>query len=280
MNPSTISATEREKRMQEKIKNDELIENCDDMSDEYYELLTNLMMQQADSELAGAFGYVPWIMKAPTTEEMLVVSNITRDEVRHARAMFRLLEDLQIPVEEHVKEQDFSFRLDNPEADIGAQRAAKDSRVNIFYYPINSWADFCMFNFCMDRGAGHQLEDVKESTYGPWQREIARIFREEMTHVGHGDFWVKKLALESPETKKEIQKALDLWYPRTMNIFGKPHTKKNDLYRKYGIKRRTNEEVREAFAAEIKKNCDEWGLTVTEWVPDWATIPEDAVIVG
>ncbi|HZV12854.1 MAG TPA: Phenylacetic acid catabolic protein, partial [Candidatus Kapabacteria bacterium] len=94
MNPSKLSNAEREKRMQEKINNNELIESCDDMSDEYYELLTNLMLQQADSELAGAFGYVPWIMKAPTTEEMLVVSNITRDEVRHARAMFRLLEEL------------------------------------------------------------------------------------------------------------------------------------------------------------------------------------------
>jgi ring-1,2-phenylacetyl-CoA epoxidase subunit PaaA len=280
MNPSKLSNAEREKRMQEKINNHEMIESCDDMSDEYYELLTNLMLQQADSELAGAFGYVPWIMKAPTTEEMLVVSNITRDEVRHARAMFRLLEELNIPVEDHVHEQDFTFRLENADANIGAQRAAKDSRVNIFYYPINSWADFCMFNFCMDRGAGHQLEDVKESTYGPWQREIGRIFREEMTHVGHGDYWVKKLALENPETKAEIQKALDLWFPRTMNIFGKPRTAKNDLYRKYGIKRRTNEEVRDAFAAEIKKNCDEWGLKVPEWIPDWATIPEDAVIVG
>ena len=99
--------------------------------------------------------------------------------------------------------------MESNDADLGATRAAKDSRVNIFYYPINSWADFVMFNFCMDRGAGHQLEDVKESTYGPWQREIGRIFREEMTHVGHGDYWVKKLALEGGKAKAEIQAALD-----------------------------------------------------------------------
>lgn len=280
MNPSKLSNAEREKRMWEKINNHEYIESPDDMSDEYYDLLTNLMLQQADSELAGAFGYVPWIMKAPTTEEMLVVSNITRDEVRHARAMFRILEELHVPVEDHVHEQDFTFRIDNPDVDLGAQRAAKDSRVNIFYYPIKSWADFVMFNFCMDRGAGHQLEDVKESTYGPWQREIGRIFREEMSHVGHGDYWVKKMATEGGAAKEEIQKALELWYPRTMNIFGKPRTVKNDLYRKYGIKRRTNDEVRAAFSAEVKANCDAWGLNLPEWIPNWDTIPEDAVIVG
>ncbi len=279
MNPSKLSNAERETRMWERIKANEAIESVDDMSDEYYELLTNLMLQQADSELAGAFGYVPWIVKAPTTEEMLVVSNITRDEVRHARAIYRILEDLGIAVEGHVGQQDFTFRLDG-EIELGAKRAAKDSRVNIFYYPIHSWADFVMFNFCMDRGAGHQLEDVKESSFGPWQREIGRIFREEMTHVGHGDYWVKKLAHDSPETKKEIQAALDVWYPRTMNIFGKPRTTKNDLYRKYGIKRRTNQEVRDAFAAEIKANCDAWGLHVPDWKPDYETMPEDAVIVG
>ena len=49
-----------------------------------------------------------------------------------------------------------------------------------------------MFQFCMDRGAGHQLEDVRKSTYGPWKREIERIFKEEMMHVNHGDYWVKK----------------------------------------------------------------------------------------
>src|SRR5437762_9573225 len=31
---------------------------------------------------------------------------------------------------------------------------------------------FRSFNFCMDRGAGHQLEDVRRCSYGPWVRAI------------------------------------------------------------------------------------------------------------
>ena len=58
---------------------------------------------------------------------------------------------------------------------------------NIFYYPIDTWADFIMFQFCMDRGAGHQLEDVRKSTYGPWKREIERIFKEKTMHVNHSE---------------------------------------------------------------------------------------------
>ena len=36
----------------------------------YREHLTNLMMMQADSEMAGGFGYVPWIQKAPDIKEI------------------------------------------------------------------------------------------------------------------------------------------------------------------------------------------------------------------
>jgi ring-1,2-phenylacetyl-CoA epoxidase subunit PaaA len=264
--------------MSKKLSKGESIETVDDMSDEYYEHLTNLMVQQADSELAGGFGYVPWIMKAPTTEEMLVVSNIVRDEVRHARAMYRLLEDMDYGVDDWVDKMDFTFRVDSAD-DLGSKRAAEDKRVNIFYYPIDSWADFVMFNFLMDRGAGHQLEDVRVSTYGPWRREIDRIFKEELTHIAHGDYWVKRLSLD-PSTKNDIQDALNRWWPRVMAIFGRPGSRKNKRYRELGIKKRDNHEVRQTFEQEVRDKAEAWGLTIPEWVPDWEKIPEDSVIPG
>ncbi len=277
-NESKMSNSEREERMLEKLKKSESIEAPDDMSDEYYDHLTNLMVQQADSELAGGFGYVPWIMKAPTTEEMLIVSNIVRDEVRHARAMYRLLEDVKFGVDDWVEKMDFAFRVEDSQ-DLGDKRASSDKRVNIFYYPIESWADFVMFNFLMDRGAGHQLEDVKTSTYGPWRREIDRIFKEELTHVAHGDYWVKRLALD-PKTKPEIQAALDRWWPRVMAIFGRPSSRKNKRYRELGLKHRDNDDVRQTFAKEVRAKAESWGLKVPEWIPEWQKVPEDSVIPG
>ena len=255
-----LSNAEREAIMNEKIAKNEPIETVDEMTDEYYDLLTNLMTQQADSELAGGFGYVQWIMKAPTPEEKLIVAQIVRDEVRHGRAMYRLLEDIGVPVDEYVEQFDFTYRVEG-ETDLGATRAANDKRVNIFYYTIDTWADFVMFNFVMDRGAGHQLEDVKKSTYGPWRREIDRIFKEELTHVAHGDYWVKRLALD-PKTKPVIQESLDRWWPRVMSIFGRPGSRKNKRYRALGIKLRDNHEVRTTFAEEVRSKAEEWGLRV------------------
>ncbi|MBI4057329.1 MAG: phenylacetate-CoA oxygenase subunit PaaI [Elusimicrobia bacterium] len=253
------------------------IASVDEMTPEYKENLVHLMMMQADSELAGAYGYVPWIAKAPSIQETLTVSQIVKDEVRHARVMYRLLEELGVPVQEYFEAHDFNLRVDKES--IGTQRVADDKRVNIFYYPIPTWYDFIMFNFCMDRGAGHQLEDAKDCSYKPWCDVMEGIFKEEAMHMAHGDFWVKKLA-EDPKTKAPLQEALDRWYPRTMNIFGRPNSPKNKVYRQLGLKRRDNDEVRQAFANEVKAKCQEFGLRAPEWKPVEAQMSEEPFIPG
>ncbi len=156
---------------------------------------------------------------------------------------------------------------------------AADKRVNIFYYPIDRWADFVFFNFCMDRGAGHQLEDVRHCSYGPWVRAIEGIFKEEKMHIRHGELWVQRLTA-SDATRAEAQDALEKWYVRTMNIFGRPNSPKNRLYQKFRLKTRDNDEVRRTFAAEINTLAAAAGLRVPEWQPVWDKLPEEAQIPG
>lgn len=245
--------------------------------DAYREALINLLTQEADSELAGAHGYVPCIPMAPNIEEYLAVSMMVKDEFRHARVCYKLLEHLGVDVDERIRSFDFTLRVSDD--DLGTTRAAGDKRVNIFYYPIRDWYDFIAFNFCMDRGAGHQLEDVLSSSYRPWARVMEGIFKEEMFHIAHGDNWVKRLAAD-PSTRPQMQSAIDRWFPRTMNIFGRANAPKNRLYRELGLKVRDNQAVREAFATEVAGRLAEFGLAMPEWVPDWGKIPEEAVFAA
>src|SRR2546429_5053477 len=132
------------------------LESAPEMTGEERENLIHLLTMQADSELAGGYGYVPWITRAPTVEEKHVVAQIVKDELRHATVMYGLLADLGFDVESHVRQHDeiFTMRIDAGR-DIGTSRITSDKRVNIFYYPIDTWADFIFFNFCIDRSAGH-----------------------------------------------------------------------------------------------------------------------------
>jgi ring-1,2-phenylacetyl-CoA epoxidase subunit PaaA len=272
---SDVSAT-----MMEKIGRGVRLESPDEMTPEYREALVHLMTMQADSELAGGYGYVPWITKAPTVEEKHVVAQIVKDELRHATVMYGLLADLAFDVDAHVRAHDetLTMRIDAG-ADIGTSRITSDKRVNIFYYPIETWADFVFFNFCMDRGAGHQLEDVRQCSYGPWARAIEGIFKEEKFHIRHGEYWVKRLS-EDPATHEEAQATFGRWYVRTMNIFGRPGSVRNRRYRDLGLKLRDNDEVRQAFATEVAELCEKFGLRVPEWTPRWSELPEEAHIPG
>ncbi len=271
-------AQEIQQRMDDEVKA-AVVERPEDMSPDYREHLINLLYMQADSELAGALGYVPCVPMSPNVEEFLASSMIVKDEFRHARVVFKLLENLGEDVDAHVRQFDYTMRLNDDKADIGPQRAGKDKRVNIFYYPIPTWIDFVMFNFCMDRGAGHQLEDSLQASYRPWARVLEGIFKEEKFHIAHGDNWVKRLA-QHRKTHDETQAALNKWYPRTMNIFGRANSPKNKIYRELGLKKRDNDEVRWAFAAEVKDRCKENGLVVPDWKPDLSKMPMDAYVVG
>jgi ring-1,2-phenylacetyl-CoA epoxidase subunit PaaA len=258
-----------EQAMMTKIEAGQPLEKPEEMTEEYKQHLMHLMLMQADSELSGGYGYVPWIMRAPTVEEKLVVVNIVKDEIRHAKAMYGLLADLGFDVQAHIEAQNLAFRLDKGDVSIGTERLTTDQRVNIFYYPIETWTDFIMFNFCMDRGAGHQLEEARTCSYGPWRRVVEGIFKEEVVHIGHGETWVRRLAAD-PATRDECQETLNKWYLRTMHIFGRPGSPRNALYRKLGLKRRDNEEVRQAFHEEVKAFCDDVGLTLPAWPPQQA----------
>src|SRR5262245_59465200 len=109
--------------MMDTIRRGVRLESADEMTPEYCEDLGHLVTMQADSELAGGYGYVPWITKAPTVEEKHVVAQIVKDELRHATVMYGLLTDLGVDVDTHVRQHDetFTMRIDAGR-DIGTAR--------------------------------------------------------------------------------------------------------------------------------------------------------------
>src|SRR5215475_5249954 len=117
------------KTMMTKIEQGVRLESADEMTPEYRENLVHLLTMQADSELAGGYGYVPWITKAPTVEEKHVVAQIVKDELRHAAVMYGLLADLGVDVEGHVRAHDeiFTMRV-GAGAELGSTRITADKR--------------------------------------------------------------------------------------------------------------------------------------------------------
>lgn len=253
-----------DQKLLEEIKQGRTFSKDEKLPPLYEKYLKKLLWMQGDSEYSGALGYMPWIEKAPTVLEKVLVSQMVKDEMRHAHVIYRLLDNLGENTENYVAQKDLAFKLEEDQINIGFKKLKDDYRVNIFYYNIKYWEDYILFNFLMDRGAGHQLEDTFDSTYLPWREAIGSIYKEETMHLAHGDKWVKILAEDSSK-KAFLQERLNLWWPRVMNVFGSSKGQSNDIYIKLGLKKRSNAEVRVAFVKEINKMCADWGLTVPSY---------------
>ena len=253
----------------DEIKNGRSFDVSDELPPYYRKNLLKLLWMQGDSEYSGALGYMPWIAKAPTLQEKVLVAQIVKDEMRHASVIYKLLDQLGEDTKTHIKNHQLGYKLEEDEVNIGFTRVKDDFRVNIFYYNIKHWTDFNLFNFLMDRAAGHQLEDTFESSYLPWKRSISGIYKEEVMHLAHGDKWIRILSAD-PKEKDFLQERLNLWWPRVMNVFGNSRGVSNDTYVKLGLKKRTNLKVRNAFEKEIHTLCDECGLSVPPYnETDW-----------
>jgi ring-1,2-phenylacetyl-CoA epoxidase subunit PaaA len=245
------------------IKEGKTFQKDDKLPAIYKKKLLNLLWMQGDSEYSGALGYAPWIEKAPTLQEKVLVAQIVKDEMRHASVVYNLLKGLGENPEKHIQDSELSYKLEEDEINIGFNRAKADYRVNIFYYQIKYWEDFILFNFLMDRAAGHQLEDTLESSYTPWKVAISGIYKEEIMHIAHGDKWIKKLAGD-PNKKEFLQERFNLWWPRVISVFGNSKGAANDIYVRLGLKKRNNAEIREVFKSEVLDLAGQWGLKVPE----------------
>jgi ring-1,2-phenylacetyl-CoA epoxidase subunit PaaA len=253
--------SKEELQLFKEIKDGRTFDSSEDLPTFYRKHLLNLLWMQGDSEYSGALGYMPWIAKAPSLQEKVIVAQMVKDEMRHASVIYRLLDELGQNTSEHLSQSELGFKLNEDHSNIGFKRMKKDFRVNIFYYDITYWADYILFNFLMDRAAGHQLLDTFNSSYLPWKKAIEGIYKEEVMHLAHGDKWVKILS-HDPSQKKFLQERLNLWWPRVMNIFGSTKGASNDLYVNLGLKQRTNGEIRAVFVKEIEEMCNECDLTI------------------
>lgn len=256
--------TPEEESLFEQISQGKTYDLGDELPPLYEKALRKLLWMQGDSEYSGSLGYMPWIEKAPTLQEKVLIAQIVKDEMRHANVVYKLLRDMGEDIEGYIETKDLGYKLEEDQVNIGFKRIKDDKRVNIFYYDIKYWEDFILFNFLMDRAAGHQLDDTLDSSYLPWKKSMSGIIKEEIMHMAHGDKWMKILA-EDPNKKAFLQERLNLWWPRVMNVFGNPEGASNDLYVRLGLKKRTNAEIRATFVKEIEERLEPLKMSLPEY---------------
>ncbi len=150
------------------------------------------------------------------------------------------------------------------EMQIAPERMTTDHKkpLSIFEFDLISWTEFCVIKILADMAEVIQVEDLIRCSFIPLRKLARMTMPEEKFHVQFGLDFTSEI-LDSDTGAQEVQDVVNRYYPMMRKFFGRPNSENNRIYRKWGIKQRTNEAMAEDYANRIQAIIvDQFGLTV------------------
>lgn len=233
-------------------------------SRKYTELITGILFQFADSQMAGAAGYAKFINRGPTIVDRIHLAKIAAEKMSLARDTYLLLRELGLNLDKYFAIHCWDARIERNVA-LGFSRASSDKRLNALMYPIESWPDLAVFTYLMAKMACFQLEEFINSSFSPWATLALSFLPVEQCHAGFGLAQMQQLAA-AEANHEALQLALDYWHNRVAASFGPADSEKNELYRQFELKGKRNEDLSSAWQAEVMEMCRSLRLCLPEMV--------------
>jgi ring-1,2-phenylacetyl-CoA epoxidase subunit PaaA len=217
---------------------------------EYQELVVGLLRGHASGEafVLNQEIFSHWAADAPRAEDRFMVLSTIKEELEHALEGWRLLREL----DELVDWSELTPMLPG------------GSRYEGFRHPTTDWSEFAALSALTDRVGCFQQEEQLDCSYLPYAIAVQKVyFPLEKGHAARGRFWLRELC-KTDEGRARAQEAVNVWWPRSLDMFGSSDSKRQDLYIAYRLKKRTNEERRQAYIATVGPELESYGLTVPD----------------
>ncbi|HEY1330226.1 MAG TPA: 1,2-phenylacetyl-CoA epoxidase subunit PaaA [Actinomycetota bacterium] len=262
-----MTYAERTAEFKARIDAGEKIEAADWMPDEYRQAAIKFIEMHANSEIMGALPEGTWIPKAPTLRRKLSLTAKVQDEVGHGQILYRVAEDLG-----KGREQMFDDLVNG-----------RTKFHNVFHYPAETWGDVAVIGWLIDGAALVTQKALLDASYAPYVRAMRRICAEESLHLRHGEELTLELVSGTDDQRAMFQDAVNRWWQPIMHFFGPPSKLDRDVLLYWGIKTRTNEDLRQEFFSTYVPKLWDVGVSVPDpdlafddaqgaWVwsqPDW-----------
>ena len=233
-----------------RIARGEKIEPGDWMPDEYRRQLIRMISQHAHSEIVGQLPEGAWITRAPSLRRKLILLAKVQDEGGHGQYLYHAAETLGATREEMID----------------ALLSGKAKYASVFNYPTLNWADNAAIGLLVDGAAILNQTMLARCSYGPYARAMVRICAEESFHFQQGKEMVIKYSQGTPLQRKMIQDAINRWWWPAMMMFG-PHdtdSVNSGVLIRWGVKTKTNDELRHTFVNQMVPELHALGLTVPD----------------
>ena len=250
-----MTVADLETLFQQKIDREVKIEPKDWMPDAYRKTNIRQISQHAHSEVVGMLPEGNWISRAPTLKRKAVLIAKVQDEAGHGLYLYSSAETLGVSRDEMI-------------SDLHSGKAKYSS---IFNYPTLTWADMGAIGWLVDGAAILNQVMLCRTSYGPYARANVRICKEESFHQRQGFESLLVLSRGTPEQKAMCQDAINRWYWPSLMMFGPKDSEStnNDQSIKWGIKRKTNDELRQQFVDMIAEQVKLLGMQLPDNDLQW-----------
>ena len=211
---------------------------------EFQEACRKIVISHAINELYGSQVYdEPAIALAPDPYAKWQVCRVVMEEYGHHYRFFELGREMGIKESHMLPDQ-----------------TAKQP-LSIMNYEMKTWEEFCVIKMLGDLAEIILVEDLVQCSFHPLRNLARMTMPEEHFHAEFGENFTTDIC-EKNGGQKLIQRHINNIFPIIPHMFGKSKSKNNDIYRKWGIKKCTNEEMRADYVKRAELIVTKLGLTL------------------
>ena len=232
------------------------IEAKDWMPANYRKTLVRQISQHAHSEIVGMLPEGNWISRAPTLKRKAILLAKVQDEGGHGLYLYAAAETLGVSRDELLD----------------ALHSGKAKYSSIFNYPTLTWADVGVIGWLVDGAAIMNQVPICRCSYAPYARAMIRICREESFHQRQGyDSLLVMMEQGTNAQRAMVQDAVNRWWWPCLMMFGPPddQSPNSALGMRWGIKRVSNDELRQKFVDATVEQAKLLGVTLPDPALKW-----------
>ncbi|WP_206511741.1 1,2-phenylacetyl-CoA epoxidase subunit A [Rhodococcus sp. BGS-1C] len=252
------------------IASEQRVEPRDWMPDGYRKSLIRQIAQHAHSEIIGMQPEGNWLTRAPSLRRKAILMAKVQDEAGHGLYLYSAAETLG------ADRADLTDKLIE----------GKQKYSSIFNYPTLTYADVGTIGWLVDGAAICNQVPLCRSSFGPYARAMIRVCKEESFHQRQGYELLATMMRGTDEQRVMVQESVNRWWWPALMMFGPPddESPNTEQSMKWGIKRHTNDELRQRFVDMSIPQAEALGVTFPDpdlkWnderksydfgEPDWA----------
>ncbi|OZC81662.1 MULTISPECIES: 1,2-phenylacetyl-CoA epoxidase subunit PaaA [Nocardiaceae] len=243
----TLQADALQDGFDETIAREQRVEPRDWMPDGYRKSLIRQIAQHAHSEIIGMQPEGNWLTRAPSLRRKAILMAKVQDEAGHGLYLYSAAETLG------ADRADLTVKLIE----------GKQKYSSIFNYPTLTYADVGTIGWLVDGAAICNQVPLCRSSFGPYARAMIRVCKEESFHQRQGYELLATMMRGTDEQRAMVQESVNRWWWPALMMFGPPddESPNTEQSMKWGIKRHTNDELRQRFVDMSIPQAEALGVT-------------------